>query len=478
MHIKHRVSQFIFKNSLTLVLGLLLVPFIIFFFFVYPVYDDYWYADVVRVNGFLKAQVWWRENASGRFLTTVIISISNSTVHSVVAHRLLLGCIAAIFLYSVWFLLFNFFNRFLSFSSNNLYFAYVLFLFSFFYTLPGISQVLYWLPGAATYLVGLIFMNIVAGLLLHKNKINKISNVICISFFSVCACGTSELSGLCIAGMLVIRTFFSSDYSDSFRKKYFSVYFFVLVGILLFLYFVVVRAPGNEVRFHLEKQVNPFAGNFAFACQSALISTLKFIYNLLFIKRLLLLLVPLIIWVITNDIKPISTISSFTPNTIRVLILVQFVILSFTYFSLFTYLYSTGLSTPIQRILALIHYVWVLNIVACGLYFGFLLKLKLLHYVFLLKEIFGIALLVFVVLLFSAPQTNAIPALNDFSKRKLINYASYMKKQRFLLRNCDVDKLKQQAPPQQPLIFVWDLSDEKFKTRYLEYYKNVLCEVQ
>jgi hypothetical protein len=321
-------------------------------------------------------------------------------------------------------------------------------------------------------------MNIVAGLLLHKNKMNKISNVICMSFFSMCACGTSELSGLCIAGMLVIRTFFSSDHSDSFRKKYFSVYFFVLVGILLFLYFVVVRAPGNEVRFHLEKQVNPVAGNFAFACQSALISTLKFIYNLLFIKRLLLLLILLIIWVITNDIKPIVTISSCTPNIVRVVTLVQFVILSLTYFSLFTYSYSTGLSTPIQRILALIHYVWVINIVACGLYFGFLLKLKLFDYVFLLKDNFGIALLVFVVLLFSAPQTNAIPALHDFSKGKLISYASYMNKQRFLLRNCDVDKLKKQAPPQQPLIFVWDLSDEKFKTRYLEYYKNVLCEVQ
>jgi hypothetical protein len=456
---------------------LLLLPFVVLNFYVYPVYDDYWYADVVRTNGFVGAVKWWWMNASGgRILSTCIISLSHFTIHSIILHRLLIVFISFLFGFSVWLLFRKLFDGIKVFSNYFRSTILLIFLVCFFYTLSGISQLFYWLSGAATYLLGLSFLNIVGVLLLGTSDLRNEWKYTLILFFSLAACSTSELAGLCVAGLLIISVFLNKNSDYNFREHILrSVNIYIFLSVILFLYFIVLKTPGNGARFQMGKSLSPDAGNISFAMHCALISTLKFIYNLLIVKRLALVVVPIVVFIFSCNVDSKWEIDFAIIPKPKSVILVQLILLFLLFFTLFTYSFSTGLVLPIQRILLFVHFFWVLNIIMISMCFGFILK-KMFVYIHFPNRYFVYSLVCYFMLIFSADQNNARKLVIDFKNGNLSKYEIYMRTQRMQFQKSNNLMLKEHRPPPKPLIYVWDLSDENYNTRYFLYYRNVLCD--
>jgi hypothetical protein len=474
MNTKNKKSVFLTTLFATLLLFTLLTPFIGVHFFVFPVYDDYWYAEVVSNHGFLGALDWWRNNASGRFLATLIISISNYSVKSIFLHRLLLLLLSLFFVVSTWVLIKSILRSLLIISLWEIWFLFMIFLFCFVSSLPGISEVLYWLPGAATYILGISFINILISLLIKtKQKPTKIS-FLAIVLVSICACGTSEITGIFIIGLLFLTSFQLTKTENKSKNIFFSIYFYIFLGITFFLLVIVLKAPGNAIRFHLESRVNPEVGNSFFAFKSALLSTLKFIYNLFFIKRIFILTIPLSIWLLLVDVFPNQKFEFILKFKFKFLLSVQFFLILFTFLTFFSYSFSTGLWLPIQRIMSLIHYLWLLNFLLCVFLFSLWIKPWISNFVVISNGGFIISLIIFLTLFISAKQNNTSRLIIDMQNSNYSKYCIYMKKQRSFFQNGNEHLVKNQKPPSRPMIYVWDLADENYKTRYFEYYSNSL----
>lgn len=458
-----------------IILGLILFPLIYSFFRVYPVFDDYWYADIVLKEGFGGAQLWWRLHSTGRFTSTAIISTLVFSVKKLYVYRLVIFTQFVLFNTSIFLLFSVFLKKINQYSVINSTLLYLTFVFFFYSNLPGLSEFVFWLAGAAIYSFGITLLNLLLIYLFFKEPKKGYGYYFIILILGILICGTSELAALCalasFSTYFILNFFFKGRYLFSFSLVFKSPYFIVFCCIVLSLYFLVLSAPGNEERFQSEKALNIHAGELKFAFKYGFIGLLKFFYNIIFIKRGIIALGFTFLYFVLNINKQDNI--NHKQFLLKYLI-IQIILFTLTFLIFLFYPYSTGVTVLIPRVLSVILFLWIINFIFSGITFAILVNSKMRYWI---QEKNVIVALITLLLIASIPRAsnNILNAYKDIIVGDVDCYEKYFNMQYLLFKTCDISKVKQEVLLCKPYIYVWDLSEENFNSRYFLYYQNVLC---
>ncbi len=155
-----------------IILFFTIIPFLVLCIYSVPLGDDFWYASAFRKNGIMGTQELYYNEWSGRYMSTFLISTLNPLSY---------GCINLGFLHplvlllgtsiSLKFLINTIINYFQLDISKIL--SYSILLFFYLNYLPDVGETFYWLAGAYTYQVPLIFLMIYVALLIKIFKIDS-----------------------------------------------------------------------------------------------------------------------------------------------------------------------------------------------------------------------------------------------------------------------------------------------------------------
>ena len=149
-------------------------PFLVLCFYNVPLGDDFWYADSFRTNGFWQTQLKFYHQWSGRYIASAAIStlnpISFGYFNLSFIHPLLLIIGFAIALnYSVKNVV-SFFNI-----TINPSLLFCLLFFFYFNYVPDFGETFYWMAGAYTYQLPIIFFSyMLIQYLIYLNPILKL----------------------------------------------------------------------------------------------------------------------------------------------------------------------------------------------------------------------------------------------------------------------------------------------------------------
>jgi hypothetical protein len=240
-------------------------------FYTYPQADDYWYAVKYFNNGFLQTQINEYMGWNGRYVATAVLS-GSPLIWGNLFHYRLLPILLLVFLFlSSSFMIKKVFKDKLGPKENWFYGLALTYL-----TITGyfaLSQGLYWLSGAYTYTLSLIFFNFAFGYFWSFQKSLKENLLVC--FFAFLLIGCNETMMVLWLLTITLREFFLYLELKQVRKDTILIFVFSFIMAL-----VVLKAPGNAVRagFHTKShQVlrtvgNAFVYSFVYPIKFATIS--------------------------------------------------------------------------------------------------------------------------------------------------------------------------------------------------------------
>ena len=242
------------------------LPFLVLCYFNVPLGDDFWYASAYIEKGFVDTQVQWFQEWSGRYMATFTIStlnpLSYGQLNLAFIHPLLLiaGTVLS------FRLLVNSVIRFLKLELNNVL-IFSMLLFFYFNYVPDFGETFYWMAGAYTYQLPIIFFVLYLNSLLHLFKSKNVLPIVGHSVIAICCLiiiiGCNEVIVIysCFINSLILLGLF-------FTNKKLVIRFLPLFIIALLLSITMIFAPGNFARgtlfdkpdFHIAKSVfNAFA---------------------------------------------------------------------------------------------------------------------------------------------------------------------------------------------------------------------------
>ena len=228
------LSLFIFSYTI--------FPFIILCFYNVPLGDDFWYADNFRTNGFWQTQLKFYQEWSGRYIASAAISTLNpisfgyfnlSFIHPLV---LISG-----FAFALNQLLKNCVTFFKLPINSSLLFC-LLFFFYFNYV-PDFGETFYWMAGAYTYQLPIVFCLVYLNALLNLFKsdtnfsIIKNQLIALFSLFVIVGCNEVIVVYVNFINVLVLLYLF-------YAKNYFNRFTLLFVFTLAISVFMIT-APGN-----------------------------------------------------------------------------------------------------------------------------------------------------------------------------------------------------------------------------------------
>lgn len=228
------------------ILSFTFIPFFALCVYNVPIGDDFWFADSFRRNGVVETQILWYKEWAGRYMATFLIS----TVNPVAYGNLGLGFLhpLVIFLATIFSLKFlidtaiNYFNLAISkiLSLSVLLFFYVNYL-------PDVGETFYWMAGAYTYQVAIIFLFLYIGLLIKFFSAESSAKVV-VNMFLAFLClfvilGTNEIIVLyvCCLNALIAASLIFTD-----KRKF--LRFLPLLLITIALSCIMIFAEGNFAR--------------------------------------------------------------------------------------------------------------------------------------------------------------------------------------------------------------------------------------
>lgn len=223
-------------------------PFLVLCFYNVPLGDDFWYADSFRTNGFWQTQLKFYHQWSGRYIASAAIStlnpISFGYFNLSFIHPLLLIIGFAIALNHSIKNIVSFFNL-----TINPSLLFCLLFFFYFNYVPDFGETFYWMAGAYTYQLPIIFfliyVNAILNLFKSDSKVSIIKNqlIALISLFIVL--GSNEVIVVYanfVNVLLVLYLFKDKNYFNRFSPIFI---------IALIISFLMITAPGNFGRGNL-----------------------------------------------------------------------------------------------------------------------------------------------------------------------------------------------------------------------------------
>lgn len=247
--IVNQMKEFNFQKYTNLfIFSFTILPFLILCFYNVPLGDDFWYADKFRTYGFVETQQVFFQKWSGRYIATALISGLNpisygyfnlSFIHPLL---LILG-----FAWSLKILINNCVEFFKLSINSTLLFCLILFF--YFNYLPDFGETFYWMAGAYTYQLPIIFFLLYLNSLLHLFKSNlkftmlknQIFAIICLIIILGCNEVIVVYTNF-VNGLLILFLIKNKSYLNRFTPL-----FIIALAISVFM----ITAPGNFGRAEL-----------------------------------------------------------------------------------------------------------------------------------------------------------------------------------------------------------------------------------
>lgn len=418
-----------------------ILPFLVLCFFNVPLGDDFWYAAAYIEKGCVETQMQWFHDWSGRYMATFAISALNPLSYghlnlaflhplllllgTLLSFRLLINSVIDVFKLEL---------------NKNL----VLGLIMFFYLnyVPDVGETFYWMAGAYTYQLPVIFFVLYMNSLIHLFRSKTVSailkNSIVALFCLIIIIGSNEVIVvyLCFVNMLVLLGLF-------LLKRKLLIRFLPLFFVALALAFAMIFAPGNFARgalfekpdFHVFKSVlNAFSRGFFVIV--FWLPTLAF----------LMLLIPNIYKIKIVDVLP-SKVEFFIKK--RALLFGLIFLLLVLFVGFFPSIYTTKWIP--QRAYTPIFFVF--TIIAVVLIFLAINKVRVfneLNKMLSAKPITSILLVIIVVSL--SHNSNVMNAYVDLTSGKAISYNKQVKRTYQMLSTTEKDTVFVKEIDKKPLI--------------------------
>lgn len=226
------------------------MPYLYLAFFNYPIAEDFGFAFQFQENNSFFALL---KNAyltmNGRYVANVFMFANPIAFNSFFWYKLYPILLLIFLLLSSFFLTTNLkvFR-----SIENKLIASLVFSLLYIHNLPIISEGLYWQTGSSIYFVGIIFTNVLLGLIAKSLQKNSSHIYSILSFFVLFLClGFNEVLTLSITFFLGLASICFFKY-DLPRKRY---VFFIFLFALLFAS-IMILAPGNHYRQSMYNDAN------------------------------------------------------------------------------------------------------------------------------------------------------------------------------------------------------------------------------
>ena len=231
------------------ILAFTTLPFLALCYFNVPLGDDFWYASSYIENGFAETQVKWFAEWSGRYMATFAISTLNPVAFGELGlafiHPLVL--IVGTF-FALKILVGNIIDT-LKLELNKMLVFSILFFFYLNY-IPDFGETFYWMAGAYTYQLPIIFFLIYTNCLIHLFKSDTsfsiLKNIVLAAFCLFIILGSNEVIVVysCFVNAFILLILF-------FANKKLIVRFLPLLLLTFALSVAMILAPGNFGRAEL-----------------------------------------------------------------------------------------------------------------------------------------------------------------------------------------------------------------------------------
>lgn len=215
-------------------------PFLILCFYNVPLGDDFWYAENFITNGFWQTQLKFYHEWSGRYIASAAISTLNPLSFGYFnlsfIHPLLL---ISGFAFSLNQLVKNFIYFFNLPINSSILFCFLFFF--YFNYIPDFGETFYWMAGAYTYQLPIIFfliyLNSLLNLFKNENSLIKNQFVALFSLFIIVGCNEVIVVYVNFVNLLIISYLI-------YKRSYFNRFAFLVVFTLAFSFYMI-SAPGN-----------------------------------------------------------------------------------------------------------------------------------------------------------------------------------------------------------------------------------------
>ncbi len=426
-----------------LIIAFTLLPFLFLCVFNVPLGDDFWYANGFRRHGMVETQMVWYKEWSGRYMATFLISTLNPLSYGIMnlgyihPFVMILGTF-----FSLKFLINTIVDSFKL--SINKILTLAIMLFFYMNYIPDVGESFYWMAGAYTYQVPVIFLFLYIALLI---KIYRDSSATIIKVLYVIAAllslfiiiGSNEVIVVyvcCLNSLLAIYIFF--------KKKIDFLKFLPLLIITIVLSYNMIFAQGNFTRadlfvtpqFHLIKAVAQ--------------SLSRGIFVLVFwIPTILLMLLSI------PKVSTITISSEFLPqitskSRLQILILSTIVLILIIFTGFFPSIYTTNWIP--QRAYTPIFVVFIIAFVCLFVvmlkYFPILTRLN--NNLSNFPKTSNVFLCILIVAF--AHNSNVMNAYVDLTSGKASTYYNQVMKTYYALENNTQDTIYVQALEKKPLI--------------------------
>lgn len=217
-------------------------PFLVLCFYNVPLGDDFWYAESFRTNGFWKTQLNFYYQWSGRYIATAAIStlnpISFGYFNLSFIHPLLLMVGFAIALYHLIKNTVAFFRL-----TINPTLLFCLLFFFYFNYLPDFGETFYWMAGAYTYQLPVVFFLVYLNSILNLFNSTSIGSIVKSQFIALFSLfivlGSNEVIVVYanfVNLLLLLFLLQNKNYLNRFTP---------IIIICFIISFLMITAPGN-----------------------------------------------------------------------------------------------------------------------------------------------------------------------------------------------------------------------------------------
>lgn len=466
------------KPFVWLVIAVVLIsPFVYLFGYVMPCFDDYWYAWLVQENGFMGAQKWWYLNAQGRVFSNMFISLDYYFCKNITSYQIVLLLLFSIYIYSSFALWRAFWKKLFNNTSGLMYATGVLFLLLIVATIPGTSNVFYWLPGVATYTLGMVFVNYILINLLNKKPNSK--QWIGLLIAGTLSCVTSELiaiEAIMSFGVVLLLRLLTKEMS--LKEVFSSKEFLLLCYLMVFFYVVVYNAPGVANRQADAQTETAHAGDIGFALKTGLHNALLSFYGIIYVKRGILYLLLVLTATVLFRSDSVKVDKRSRRNILIKWSVIQFVLAFFAVFLCVIHAQNTGHSKVIPRLMSLSHFLWLFDFLFTGVLIAYVYNLRV-EVSKNARLVSGTAITACLLLVvWASPLSNMRKVVDDIANGREKAHKKLYTQQRNTFLQCEEPEvLPLNKEEDRSVIYVWDFVEAKKDTRYRAYYESYLCTI-
>lgn len=333
--------------------GVLLLLLLLFLsFYNHPSADDYNYSVNARQHGIFGAQYYWYVLWSGRYFSTLLLSLNPLVFGSFIGYKWMSFLLIIVSIISFYVLVKSLFN--VSGFAEKLYLVFLSFI-AYILLMPSVAEAYYWMAGAYSYQIGNILTIFLFSLIIRYNE-KPTRHIFILSIITVVLlAGTNETS---MFYMVLILLFLNLVKLIQHKKS--DRFLFVLLTVAVVCSLIVFLAPGNALR--ASSHTNNHL--LIFSIRSSVAETFDVIGNWWWVGAF-------IIFTVYNIVA--GRIKNNEGNRFKVIYLNPFLVLALIFVTIaagfFTCYWSLGLYPPLRTINT-IYFYFIIGSIYAGICFA------------------------------------------------------------------------------------------------------------